>query len=203
MPWADLVHGLGWADVVFTATGAVEPVIRMEDVGAALPLRQGRPLWFVDLALPRDVDEAVVQLPGVQRVDIDDLQSFVDAHLAERQAAAPRAEAIVGEEVDRFVTWLNGRDVGPIIAGLRFRAEALAESELAQALKRLDDLDPHSQRVVTLLAHRIVGRLLHEPITRLKTQAARGNGSAYAEAVRELFALDPAQAPSDVVTGHV
>ncbi len=203
MPWTDLVCALGWADVVFTATGAPEPVIRLEDVGAALPLRGGRPLWFVDVALPRDVEDAVVRLPGVRRVDIDDLQSVVDAHLAERQAAVPRAEALVGEEVDSFVAWLNGREVGPIIAGLRFRAEALAASELAQALQRLDDLDPHTQRVVTLLAHRIVGKLLHEPITRLKTQAARGNGSAYAEAVRELFALDVTQAPGDVVTSHV
>ncbi len=189
--------------MVFTATGASEPVIRLSDVRAAVSDRRGRPLWFVDVALPRDVDEAVVQLPGVQRVDIDDLQSVVDGHLAERQAAVPRAEAIVSEEVDNFLAWLNGREVGPIIAGLRVHAEQLADAELAQALKRLDDLDPRGQRVVALLAHRIVGKLLHDPITRLKTRAASGNGSVYAEAVRELFALDVAPATSDAVTGHV
>jgi glutamyl-tRNA reductase len=173
-----------------TATGAPHIVIQHHDVAQIMPQRAGRPLLFVDIAVPRDVEEAVGQLPGVFRHDIDDLQSTVDANLAQRQAAVPGVEAIIAEEKARFEEWLQGRQVLPVLIELRRKTRAIAESELARYLPRLEDLDPQYQALVEQLVHRIVNKVLHEPTVRLKASAAGGNGSEYAQAVRELFGLD-------------
>ena len=102
----------------------------------------------------------------------------------------PAVEVVVQEAVEHVTTWLHSRQVVPVIAGLRRKVEALANAEVEQALRRLDELDPHTQHVIVHLAHRIVNKLLHEPTVRLKAQAANGNGRAYAQAIQELFGPD-------------
>ncbi len=187
--WPMLDGALEWADVVITATGAPHTVIYAADVAQTLPRREGRPLVFVDVAVPRDVEEAVDYLPGVQRYDIDDLELALDANMSQRQAAVPRVRAIVQEEVRGFTEWLHSRQVTPVIADLRHKAEALADAEVEQALHRLKGLTARDQEIVAQMAHRIVNKVLHEPTVRLKEYAAGGNGYGYAHAVRELFAL--------------
>jgi glutamyl-tRNA reductase len=187
--WYHLSEALTWADVVLSATGAPHTVIYAADVDQILPHRGGRPLIFIDIAVPRDVEENVEELPTVQRFDIDDLEITLDANLAQRQAAIPQVQAIVSAEAADFMEWLQYRQVARVIADLRQKAEALAEAEIEQALQRLPGLSEHEQKVVTLLAHRIVNKLLHEPTVRLKSRAASGNGYSYAHAVRELFML--------------
>jgi glutamyl-tRNA reductase len=188
--WDQLADGLAWADIVISATGAPNAVIGADDVRATLPLRSGRPLLFVDVAVPRDVDQGVDCLPDVHRADVDDLHAALDANFAQRQAAVPEVEAIIAEETERFLEWLYSRQVVPVIVDLRHRAQELAEGELELALRRLDELDQRGQQIVAQLARRIVNKLLHHPTARLKTLTASGHGPAYAEAIRELFDLD-------------
>ncbi|MCZ7544195.1 MAG: glutamyl-tRNA reductase [Anaerolineae bacterium] len=187
--WSSLAEALAQADVLLTATGAPHIVIDAGDVAAALPQREGRPLLIIDIAVPRDVDEAAGALPGVARYDIDDLQSAVDANLARRGTAVPQVEAIIDEEAVRFMEWLHSRQIVPVIADLRRQAEALARAEVEQALRRLEGLDAHGQEVVARMAHRIVRKLLHTPTVRLKALAESGNGYVYAHAMWELFDL--------------
>ncbi|HVG95596.1 MAG TPA: glutamyl-tRNA reductase [Chloroflexota bacterium] len=190
--WEALPEALAWADVVISATGAPQAVIGVGDVAPGLARRGARPLWIVDVAVPRDVEVAVGDLPGLHRFDVDDLRSVLDAGLAERRAAAPAAEEIVREEVAHFLRWAESRQVVPVIADLRRRAKQLADAEVVQALNQLESLDQRGQRVVTRLAHRIVNKLLHDPTEGLKLQASRGDTALYAQAVRELFALGAA-----------
>lgn len=188
--WGYLADALADADVIVTATGAPHTVIGREDVAQVLPRRSGTPLVIVDVAVPRDVEPEVGDLPGVRRYDVDHLQDAVDANRAQREAAAPQVEAIVQQEAEAFDCWLRSRQVLPALVGLRRRAETIAQSELDLMLRRLDNPDPHTEQVMSLLAHRIVGKLLHQPTIRLKAEAANGNGIVYADTIQELFALD-------------
>ncbi|MCB0248040.1 MAG: glutamyl-tRNA reductase [Anaerolineae bacterium] len=198
--WYHLSRALAEADLVISATGAPHPVIRRGDVASILERRNGAPLVIVDVALPRDVEHEVSELSGVLRFDIDDLNGVVDANLAQREAAIPAVETIIQQELDEFLCWLRGREVVPVLVDLRRKVESLAAGELDTALRRLDGADPQAEEAMRLLVHRIVGKLLHEPTVRLKSEAANGNGVAYADALREMFALgdEPAGIPAAV-----
>jgi glutamyl-tRNA reductase len=189
MEWSELQEALVWADAVISATGAAYSVIKRSMVEAALPKRYNRPLVFVDIAVPRDVEETVLELEGMEVYDIDELQSVVDANIELRKAAIPQVETIIQEEMARFEEWYQSRQVSPVIKTLREWAQSIAEDELAETLKRLSTSDERTREIVSRLAHRLVNRLLHEPTSRLRIQASEGNGHEYAHAVRELFAL--------------
>ena len=135
------------------------------------------------------MEESVGDLPGVLRYDIDQLQSTVEANLAQRQAAIPDVEEIIAKEAERFDIWLQGRQVLPVLVELRRRANDIADMELERQRHHLDELTPQNQEIVTRMIHRIVNKVLHEPTVRLKASAAEGNGVAYAHAIRELFDL--------------
>lgn len=193
LPWHELELGLVWADAVICATGAPHTVIYTRDVAAILPLRAGRPLAFVDIAVPRDVEETLGTLEGIAYYDIDDLKLVVDSNLELRKAAVPDVKRVVQEELATFTAWFHSRQVTPVIRDLRARVQELAADELAQALNRLPAADERTQQVLGRLAHRLVNRLLHEPTVRLRAHAADGNGHGYAHALRDLFALDVAE----------
>jgi glutamyl-tRNA reductase len=190
--WYHLSKSLIEADVVITATGAPHTVIHVSDLLEVLPRREQRPLLFVDIAVPRDVEEAVGDLPGVQRLDIDDLQARLDENLALREAAIPHVEQIIRQEAASYLEWLRSRDVAPVIADLRRKAQELAQQEVEDALRRMSSLDRRDQEIIAQMAHRLVNKLLHEPTVRLKARASEGDGYAYAHAVRELFDLNEA-----------
>jgi glutamyl-tRNA reductase len=188
--WYHLPSALSQADVVICSTGAPHIVIHEDDVRSGLSERAGRPLLFVDIAVPRDVEDAVGALPGVQLFDIDHLQLTVDANMAQREAAIPEVEEIIVAEATRFEAWLQGRQVLPVLVELRQRAQAIAAAELDRHQPHLQELAPECQERVSLMVHRIVNKLLHEPTVRLKASAAEGNGVEYAQAIRELFDLE-------------
>src|SRR5574341_1247897 len=188
--WYHLPQTLVEADAVITATGAPHTVIHVGNVANVLPHRNHRPLLFVDIAVPRDVEEAVGKLPGVQVLDIDDLQAHLDENLAMREAAVPRVEEIIRQEAASYSDWIRSRDVAPVIADLRRKAQDLAQQEVEDALRRLSNLDQHDQEIIAQMAHRLVNKLLHEPTVRLKACASEGDGYTYAHAMRELFALN-------------
>jgi glutamyl-tRNA reductase len=188
--WIHLPEALSHVDVVISATSAPHVVLRAANVIHVLPERNNRPLLIIDIAVPRDVEEAVGDLPGVALYDIDDLQSIVDENLAKRQAAIPLVEEIIQQEMAAFQAWLRSREVVPAIVEMRRRAEAVAETELARTLHLLDGATPETQEVIRSLAHRIVQQLLHDPTTCLKTHAQSDDSVAFTHMVRELFALD-------------
>jgi glutamyl-tRNA reductase len=200
LAWSALLEALAWADVVLTATGAPYPVIHVQDVTRVLPQRHGRPLVFVDIAMPRDVEETVGELSEVYRYDLDDLHAVLDANHAQRAAAIPEVEAIIADELTRFIAWLHHRQVVPIIADLRGKALALADDEVQQALRQMEGLPERDQQVITRLAHRIVNKLLHTPTVCLKAQTIHGNNCDYAQVVRELFALDTSPITAECTT---
>ncbi|MDL1882231.1 glutamyl-tRNA reductase [Anaerolineae bacterium CFX8] len=188
--WHQLEESLVWADAVICATGAPHVVIDRHDVEAVLQRRENRPLVIMDIAVPRDVEDTVRELSGVQVYDIDDLQSVVDSNVELRKAAIPQVKTIIQQEMVRFAEWYHSRQVTPVIKTLREWAQSIADEELVQALNRLSDADERTREIVSRMAHRLVNRLLHEPTSRLRIQASEGNGYGYAHAVRELFALN-------------
>jgi glutamyl-tRNA reductase len=161
--WYQLPAALAMADVVVTATGAPHIVIHENDVLPILPERGGRPLLFVDIALPRDVEESVGDLEGVQRFDIDHLQSTVDANLAQRRSAIPDVETIIVDEANSFEEWLKGRQVLPVLVELRRKAREIAELELSRHSHQLNEFAPEGREKVSRIVYRIVNKLLHGP----------------------------------------
>lgn len=187
--WSYLWDLLAEVDVVVTATGAPHLVLFVDDLARVVEKRNDKPLLLVDVAVPRNIDPDVDQLPHVTRYDIDDLQHMVDDNIAQRRACIPEVETIIIEEESKYVEWLNSRTVAPIITELRQKVQAMAEEEVRQALNRLDNLPADEQAIVQRLANRIVNKVLHEPTIRLKESAANGDGEIYAGVVRDLFAL--------------
>ena len=181
---------LGDTDVVVSSTGSRGLVLTQADVEAALTAGDRRTLLLVDLAVPRDLDQRIAELPYAFLYDVDDLDDAVGTGTAE--GAAARAEAIVAEEAERFRAWQASRGVVPAIASLRARAEEIRAGELARARRRLERLEPDERRAVEAITAQIVNKLLHDPTVRLKEAAANADGVAYADAVRHLFGLDDA-----------
>jgi len=178
----DLPERLGEVDVVLASTSAPEVVVRASDV----PQRRRSPLFFIDIAVPRDVEPAVHELEGCYLYDIDDLEAVVAETLAGRRVEAARAEQLVAEEAERFRAWQASLDVVPAIASLRARAEEIRVAELA----KLGRLPEHERRTVESVTAQILNKLLHLPTVRMKQAAAAAEGAAYADAVRHLFGLE-------------
>lgn len=187
------------ADVVVASTSSQGVVLSAQQVGRAMRRRRGRPVFFIDVAVPRDLDPAINQLDGCYLYDIDDLERVVAESVAGRREEAVRAEAIVSEEADGFRAWQLSLDVVPAIASLRAQAESIRRAELERVESRLASLSPSQRRAVEALTSQIVAKLLHQPTVRMKEAAAAADGVLYADAVRHLFGLgddaDPARQP--------
>jgi glutamyl-tRNA reductase len=182
-------------DAVVCSTGARGHVITRSQVEPGLRARGGRPLFFIDIAVPRDVEPSVHELDGCFVYDIDDLETVVVESAPERADHLSRAEAIAGDEADGFRAWRASRDVVPAIASLRARAEEIRAGELDRMHGRLAQLSESDRSAVEALTARIVHKLLHAPTVRLKEVAAGADGAVAAELVRELFDLAEDAAP--------
>ena len=177
----ELTEALGDVDVVISSTSAPEPILQADRV----PARRRRPLFFIDIAVPRDLDPAIQQLDGCFLYDIDDLEAVVAETLSGRRAEAARAEQLVAEEAERFHAWRASLDVVPTLASLRAYAEEIRSSELAK-VRVTDD----ERRTLESVTQQILNKLLHLPTVRMKEAAAGAHGATYADAVRHLFGLD-------------
>jgi glutamyl-tRNA reductase len=180
------------ADVVVASTSARGFVLSASQVERAMAKRRGRPIFFIDIAVPRDIDPDVNKIEGCYLYDVDDLERVVEESVAGRKEEAVRAEAIASEEAQSFKEWQLSLDVVPAIASLRALAESIRETELERAEGRLRSLSPSQRRAVESLTVQIVNKLLHPPTVRMKEAAAAADGGLYADAIRHLFALDDA-----------
>jgi glutamyl-tRNA reductase len=178
------------ADVVIASTGSRGLVLDAAAAERAMRARRGRPIFFVDIAVPRDLDPAINDIDGCYLYDVDDLERVVDASVAGRREEAARAESIVAEEARSFQAWQRSLDVVPAIASLRRRAEEIRAAELERMRPRLESLSAHERSVVESLTSQIVNKLLHVPTVRLKEAAAGADGPVVEAAVRRLFDLD-------------
>lgn len=184
-----LPQALARADLVVASTGAPHTVLHQEQVWEALQGREGAPLVVLDLAVPRDVDPAVGDLPGVVLYDIDDLVAVVARRHPVGARALAEAEAIVEDAVAAYCSWQEERMMASLVQALRSRADAIREAELEKALSRLGHLSERDREVVRALAKGLVNKLLHTPTVRLKACPSQ-EALALADALAYLFGLD-------------
>lgn len=189
LTFEQLTPALLEADIVIASTGAPHILIKPSAVREVMAQRPDRPLIFIDIAVPRDVDPEVNALPNVRCYDIDQLEARVNGSLVERQQAVPQVEAIVSDETENFMTWLHSLDIAPVIAGLRAKAEVIRRAEVDKTLRHLKDLSEADKRRIEALSEALVSKLLHDPTLRLKAEASNGHAAEYAAALRHLFAL--------------
>jgi glutamyl-tRNA reductase len=190
-PFAELREALVDADVVISSTKAPHTIITTELAQLVMQERNGRPLLLIDIALPRDVDPTVGTLPGVHLSNLDDLQAEVERGIHLRLQEAERVQAIVAEEVDAFEHWLSSLSVVDTISNLRQHVDGLRQQELARTLRQLTpSLSERDIAAVQELTTRLMNKVLHIPMLRLKDAAAAGQGYVYAEATRYLFDLE-------------
>ncbi|MCE5190770.1 MAG: glutamyl-tRNA reductase [Actinomycetia bacterium] len=189
----DLYTRMRDADVVISSTSATHYVITKEQVAQSMRGRGGRPLFLIDIAVPRDIEPAVNELGNVFLYDIDELTGVVESNLEERMREARRAEAIIDEEFAAFMRWRESLEVQPTIAAIRARAEVIREGELEKAYRRLGDLSDKDRQTVDALTSAIVNKMLHGPTQRLKQAAEAKDGYEYIETARHLYGLDESE----------
>jgi glutamyl-tRNA reductase len=182
----DLYSNADQADIIITSTGSARPVFRREHAQHFLQQRRGRPMFFIDIAVPRDVDPEVNKLDGIFLYDIDDLQSVAGSHLKERSREAELAEAMILAEVDKYQRRLHALNVAPEIVQLQQSAEQIRLGELRRVGSRLQGLSPEQQTAVEALTRSLVNKFLHRPVQAIKAAASEGNAAAV-EAIREAF----------------
>ncbi|MBL7213934.1 MAG: glutamyl-tRNA reductase [Desulfobacteraceae bacterium] len=198
---AELFHGLPVsfdeigsqlteADIVITSTASPDYVITFDQVKASLRKRRNRALFFIDIAVPRDVQPEINALNNVYLYDIDDLKGVIELNMAQRQQEAIRAESIVLEEVIKFENWLKTLSVVPTIVSLRDKAESIVQAELKRSTSALGALTPDQKEVIQTLARSIVEKVINDPILFLKGKAGRPTLDAYLDMARRLFSLD-------------
>ena len=188
--WATLTDELAVADVVVSTTGADRPIVSLEDYRRLVAReRHQRPLFILDLAMPRDFDPAIREELGVYLYGIDDLKEACDRNRAERSKELPAAEAIVDEETRRFVAEVRHRATGPVIARFRAGLEKSQLAELERLFTRLPDLDERSRREIEQFADRLVGKMLHPPLASLRDESQNGPPHGLLEALQRLFQL--------------
>ncbi|HYL14787.1 MAG TPA: glutamyl-tRNA reductase [Terriglobales bacterium] len=182
------------ADIVITSTGAPHAIFRREHGELFLARRRNRPMFFIDIAVPRDVDPEVNKLDGIFVYDIDDLQQAVSAHVADRKKEAERAEAIVANEVERFQARLQTLEVVPTIVSLQDHLETIRQAEIDRVRGRLGELSPDQELAVDVLTKGIINKIMHTPITTLKTAARESEATTVIDLVRRLFNLQDKKA---------
>jgi len=177
-------------DIVISSTASPEPIISFDQVRRIMKGRRNRPLFFIDIAVPRNVESRVNEIGNVFVYDIDDLKGIIDDNLSKRQAEAVKAERIVDEEVIKFSEWLGTLEVVPTIQELQEKCERIYQGEVRKTLSSLKDLTPYERKGVETMAKSIAKKLLNDPILFLKRKSARDSRDLYLDIARQLFNLD-------------
>ncbi|HED00984.1 MAG TPA: glutamyl-tRNA reductase [Proteobacteria bacterium] len=181
---------LSKVDIIISSTGAPGLVINYDNVKSVMRARKNRPLFLIDIAVPRDIDPRTNEIDNVYLYDIDDLKGIVELNKAERQKEALRAERIVEEEVIKFKHWLQALDITPIIVCLREKAEQIRLKECRKTLSNMGSLTPEQEKAVHVLTASIVNKMLHDPITYLKGKSSREHKDIYLDFARQIFNLN-------------
>ncbi|GAB6036088.1 glutamyl-tRNA reductase [Fundidesulfovibrio butyratiphilus] len=197
--FSGVIDALPEVDIVISSTGSPEPIIRARDIKSVLKKRKNKPMFFIDIAVPRDIDPDVNSLDNVYLYDIDDLKEVVEENKAQRQAEAEKAREIIGAETHKFSLWLRSLDLQPTIVDLLGRGEILARKEIATTLRRLGPSCPEETRqAVEVMALTLARKLYREPMLFLKRRAEEEDGGErFLDLARRMFNLDDECPPPD------
>jgi glutamyl-tRNA reductase len=188
-PFEELYHLAEHADIILTSTGATEPLFRREHGETLRSRRRNRPVFFIDIAVPRNIAPEVNDLDGCFVYDIDDLQSMAGKHTDERKKEAERAEKIIELEVDRFALRMKSLAVVPTILSLQEYCETIRQAEIDRIRGRLGQITPEQEAAIEAMTRGIINKLLHTPITTLKSTAAEPGAATIHEMIRRIFNL--------------
>ena len=197
VPFEEFRGEMAKADIVICSTGASHYLITHEDVQRSVRARRNRPIFLIDVSVPRNIDPTVREVDNAFLFDIDDLENHVEQNLEERQAESVKAEAIAKEEVEIIQKWLHGLVATPTIVALRKRAEDIKQMELEKAFNRLGALSDQDRSAIEGLASSIVNKLIHGSLVTLKSTAQTSNGSIYIDAARRFYDLDSLERASE------
>ncbi len=186
----ELRLGLLEADIVISSTGSTEPIIDKKMIKRLMRNRKNRPLFFIDIAVPRDIDPKVHTIDNVYLYDIDDLEVVVQKNLEKRQEEASKAERIIEEETIKFEQWLKTLSIVPIIVSLRERLKKIGEKELKRTIKNLKGISPEDEHFLEIMVDSLINKILHHPITYLKKSSQHGSNIETLEVINRLFNLD-------------
>ena len=190
VPFEEFRNEMAKADIVICSTGASHYLIGADDVQRAVRERMNRPIFLIDVSVPRNIDPVVRDVDNAFLFDIDDLEMHVEQNREERRAESVKAEAIAKEEVVTIQKWLQGLVVTPTIVALRRRAEEIKQAELARIMNRLNALSDQDREAVEGLASSIVNKLIHGSLVTLKSTAQSSNGPIYIDAARRFYDLE-------------
>jgi glutamyl-tRNA reductase len=188
--WDRREQAMSEADVIVTSTAAPEPIIDREVMGRVMQTRRNRPVFIVDIAVPRDVDPGVDSLYNIYRYDLDDLTGIAQENARRRQDAVPAVQEMIEVARRDFETWRKELTVVPTIMSIRDHIEAIRESEVDGHLRRMHSIDERDRNQVEALSHAIVNKILHQPTMRLKEAATHGTELRHASSLRYLFDLN-------------
>lgn len=177
-------------DIVLTATGSAEFIIRQNHVREALKLRNNEPIFMIDIAVPRDIDPRVDELSNVYLYDIDDLRSVLDENMKSRRERAEKAEEIVLQVERQFLRWLNELKVVPTIVLLKRWLEDVKDKEVKKVFYQLEGLSDRERKIIQGLASGIIGKILHNPLKNLKKESSTSLGALYMDSIQQLFELN-------------
>lgn len=186
----ELIDQLENVDIIISSTGATGTILSKKDVKPVMRERRNRPLFFIDIAVPRDLDQDINDLDNVYLYDIDDLNNVVEMNRAERDREAVKAERIVAEETIKFSGWLDSMEVNPTIVELRQMADEICRFELEKTLGRMTNLSPKEQKSFEKMASAIVAKMLHSPMQFLKSESSHVDRRERINIIRDLFQLD-------------
>jgi glutamyl-tRNA reductase len=180
-------------DIVITSSGAPHYILHKEEMQRVISARRNKPMFLIDIAVPRNIEPSVNEIEGAFLYDVDDLQSVVSANIKEREHQARQAEAIVEEEVERMIARLKIEEVTPTIVGLQEQFEEIRAAEVMRALRRLPSLTPEQREQVEAqiqaLTKSIVNKIAHGPISELRNNAGHPEGTHVIDAIRRVFHL--------------
>jgi glutamyl-tRNA reductase len=186
----DLLDQLPKADIILSSTGAPHFIIREKEVEEVIRRRKMKPMFFIDIAVPRDIDPKVNDVENVYLYTVDDLNGVVATNLEQRKIEAAKAEAIVEQEIGQFFKWLSSLEVTPTIVALRTRFDEIRKAELAKTLAGWKNLPPDAEKKLEALTNAYMNKLLHQPTSVLKKAEQGNRNDLYVDALRNLFDLE-------------
>ncbi len=186
----EITDALERVDIIISSTGSPRPIITREQVKGRIRRRRNRPLFFIDIAVPRDIDPEINRLTNTYVYDIDDLKGVIEENIEERQREAVKAERIVDEAVLHFRRWFESLDVTPTIVALRSKVHQIAAAETEKTLRGLGHLNEKDRQAIVRMQEAMVNKILHDPTIFLKRNGCHGDNAVYLDVVRKLFRLD-------------
>lgn len=186
----EIVDCLQEVDIVISSTGSPDFIIMRDQVKGLMRSRRNRPLFFIDIAVPRDIDPEINRLLNTYVYDIDDLKGVIDENVEDRKREAVKAERIVDEAIIRFRQWFESLSVIPTVLALRSKMETIAKTEVQKTLQSLNHLSEDDSQAIHRMANALINKILHDPTLFLKGNGCQGDRSGYLDITRKLFNLD-------------